>query len=98
MRRAQGQRGNAADASAHGEQPDFGPGVAYDGVYLVAEALERAGGDSAEARTELERIKDFDGVVGTYNFSVEDHRGLTEKDVAIVQATEDGFEFIGGVE
>ena len=87
-----------AYASAHGEQPDFGPGVAYDGVYLVAEALERAGGDSAEARTELERIKDFDGVVGTYNFSVEDHRGLTEKDVAIVQATEDGFEFIGGVE
>lgn len=87
-----------AYASAHGEQPDFGPGVAYDGVYLVAEALERAKGDSAKARTELEKISDFDGVVGMYNFSVEDHRGLAEKDVAIVQATRDGFEFIGGVE
>ncbi|MFD4327568.1 ABC transporter substrate-binding protein [Nocardioides sp. NPDC058538] len=85
-------------AAAHGEQPDFGPGVAYDAVYLVAEALERAEGDSADARAELEKIRDFDGVVGTYNFSVEDHRGLSEKDVAIVQATKDGFEFIGGVE
>lgn len=84
--------------AAYGEQPDFGPGVAYDGVYLVAEALGRADGDSAKARTELEQIRDYDGVVGTYNFSREDHRGLTEKDVAIVQATKDGFEFIGGVE
>lgn len=87
-----------AYVAAHGEQPDFGPGVAYDGVHLVAEALERAEGDAAQARAELEKITDFDGVVGTYNFSREDHRGLAEKDVAIVQATKDGFEFIGGVE
>ncbi|MEX0427722.1 ABC transporter substrate-binding protein [Nocardioides sp. DS6] len=84
--------------AAHGEQPDFGPGVAYDGVRLVAEALRRSQGDPVMARTELEHITDFPGVVGTYSFSGDDHRGLTEKDVAIVKATTHGFEYAGGGE
>ena len=29
----------------YGDEPDFGPGVAYDGVLLVAQALEKARGD-----------------------------------------------------
>lgn len=85
-------------SAAYGEQPDFGPGVAYDAVHLIAEALRRAGGDRVQARTELENLTDFPGVVGTYNFAEDNHRGLTVDDVAVVQATQDGFEYVGGVE
>ncbi|ALG86127.1 ABC transporter substrate-binding protein [Gordonia phthalatica] len=82
--------------AAFNELPDFGPGVAYDGVRLLVEALRRANGDSEKARTELEGIKDFPGVVGNYQFSPGDRRGLTRKDVGVVKVTTDGFEFVGG--
>lgn len=80
----------------YGEAPDFGPGVAYDAVQLVAHAIGKAGGDPAKVKSALESTTDFPGVVGTYTFSKTDHRGLTSKDVGIVQATAKGFEYVGG--
>ncbi len=77
------------------EAPDFGPGVAYDAVMLVSEALRRADGDTGQAVEELEQLRSYHGVLGTYSFSASDHRGLTVDDVAVVRATPRGFTYTG---
>jgi branched-chain amino acid transport system substrate-binding protein len=77
------------------QEPDFGPGVAYDAVKLVAEALRRSGGDAAAAVKDLAGMRTFPGVLGTYSFSASDHRGLGIDDVAIVRATRNGFDYEG---
>ena len=80
----------------YGEQPDFGPGVAYDAVLVVAEALKKANStDAAKIRTAMESIDGFTGVVGTYHMSPTDHRGLTVADVAMVQAKDGKFTYVG---
>lgn len=80
----------------YGEPPDFGPGVAYDAVLLVAEALKKAGStDAAKVRAALEKTNGFVGVVGTYRMSPQDHRGLGLEDVAVVQAKNGQFTFVG---
>lgn len=78
-----------------GGPPDLGPGVAYDGVMLVARALALAKGDRHAARIAFESITGFAGVVGTYSFSKTDHRGLGVKDVAVVRATRSAFTYVG---
>jgi branched-chain amino acid transport system substrate-binding protein len=79
----------------HGQQPDFGPGVAYDATMLVARALGDAGGDRHGVKPALENMRGVAGVVGTYSFSVDDHRGLTIDDVAIVRASRHSFDYVG---
>jgi branched-chain amino acid transport system substrate-binding protein len=81
--------------SRYGQWPDFGPGVAYDAVRLVAQALGNADGHPAAAVDALSRLRSVHGVLGTYSFSAADHRGLTVDDVAIVRATSDGFGYAG---
>jgi branched-chain amino acid transport system substrate-binding protein len=69
--------------------------VAYDATMLVARALAAADGDREATRTALESMRGVVGVVGTYNFSRDDHRGLTLGDVAIVRATRHSFDYVG---
>ncbi len=77
------------------QEPDFGPGVAYDAVMLVAAALDRSGGDPATTVKDLAGLRSFPGVLGTYSFTPADHRGLGINDVAVVRATRDGFAYEG---
>ena len=80
----------------YGEAPDFGPGVGYDAVMLIAAALKKA--DStvpAKIHAALESLEGFDGVVGTYHMSAQDHRGLIIDDVAMVQAKDGKFTYVG---
>jgi branched-chain amino acid transport system substrate-binding protein len=80
----------------YNEAPDFGPGVGYDAVLLLAEGLKKAGaGDAAKLKAALEKIDGFNGVVGTYHMSADDHRGLGLPDVAIVQAKNGAFTYVG---
>jgi len=80
----------------YGEEPDFGPGVAYDAVLVIAEALKKANStDAAKIRTAMEGIQGFTGVVGTYHMSASDHRGLNVSDVAMVQAKDGKFTYMG---
>lgn len=78
------------------ETPDFGPGVGYDAVLLVGQALKTAGSaDATKVQAALEKINGFTGVVGTYHMSANDHRGLGLPDVAIVQAKNGAFTYVG---
>jgi branched-chain amino acid transport system substrate-binding protein len=75
-----------------GSKPDFGPGVAYDAVRVLADAIAHHDGDSSTLKETLERRTGVVGVVGTYDFSPDDHRGLDIDDVAMVRVANGGFE------
>lgn len=78
------------------ETPDFGPGVGYDAVLLMGQALKNAGSsDATKIKAALEKVDGFAGVVGTYHMSADDHRGLGLPDVAIVQAKNGAFTYVG---
>ncbi len=51
-------------------------GYAHDAAAMLFTAMEKAGGDKAKIRQELENIKNFPGVSGVFNMSPDDHNGL----------------------
>ena len=54
-------------------------GYAWDAMHLVIDALRDVGGDKAKIRDHIENRKNFVGQQGVYNFSPEDHNGLTKE-------------------
>ncbi len=59
------------------EVSTFG-GHAYDAVMVLKAAIEKAGSvDSEKVRDALENLKGFVGTAGVFNFSPEDHCGLS---------------------
>jgi branched-chain amino acid transport system substrate-binding protein len=80
----------------YNEPPDFGPGVGYDAVLNIAAALRKAGSaDAKELRTALAQLAGAQGVVGTYTMSPDNHRGISLDAVAIVQAQNGRFTYVG---
>ncbi|HHY26871.1 MAG TPA: ABC transporter substrate-binding protein, partial [Desulfitobacterium dehalogenans] len=65
-------------------------GYAWDAMELILAALEKSGDNptSAQLRDEIEKIKDFKGISGVFNFSVQDHNGLVDKDMVMVEISE----------
>jgi branched-chain amino acid transport system substrate-binding protein len=60
------------------ELSSFG-GHAWDALYMVTNALEAVGNDKAAIRDYIENIKGFVGQHGVFNFSPDDHNGLTKE-------------------
>jgi branched-chain amino acid transport system substrate-binding protein len=58
-------------------------GYAWDGLQILAQALEKAGDDRAKIRDEIEKIDGYVGISGIFRFSPQDHNGLN-KDEAFV--------------
>jgi branched-chain amino acid transport system substrate-binding protein len=53
-------------------------GHAYDALMILVEAMKKAGvEDKAAIRTAIENIQGFSGTGGVFNFSAEDHNGLS---------------------
>lgn len=67
------------------QHADYGPPVAYDAVMLVAEAIKKAGTNPIKIKEALEGVKNYVGLVATYEFSKDDHRGTGRKDTVLVQ-------------
>ena len=80
----------AKDYQAKYNEPlsSFG-GHAWDAINLVADALKEVGADKAKIRDYLEAKKNFVGQHGVFNFSAEDHNGLT-KDAFQMVVVKDG--------
>lgn len=54
---------------AYSSTPDSFSALAYDSLYMVVAAIERAGTqDSVEVNKEIAATKDFEGVTGTFSF------------------------------
>jgi branched-chain amino acid transport system substrate-binding protein len=52
-------------------------GHAYDGLMILAGAIQRAGGtDAKKIRDEIEKTKGFIGTAGIFNMTATDHMGL----------------------
>ena len=75
---------------AYGEAPtNTFAGHAYDGLYLVVEALTRLdeGFTPADLRDEIEKTSGFQGIGGVFTFSATDHNGMTADDLVGYRAS-----------
>ena len=67
-------------------------GYAWDAIMIVADAMKKAGTDPAKLRDAIEQTKGYVGVSGIYNITPEDHNGLGEDSMVIVQVKDGKFE------
>ncbi|HEX3428233.1 MAG TPA: ABC transporter substrate-binding protein [Candidatus Limnocylindrales bacterium] len=69
--------------------------LGYDTVYLLADAVKRAGGtDSAAVKSAIEATKDFKGITGSITFSANSH--VPQKGVTVISVK--GGKFTLGAE
>jgi len=70
-------------------------GYAWDAIMLVAQAAKRAkSAEPAAVRDALETTRGFWGTTGEYNFSADDHNGLTEEAFVMVRITKGDWEML----
>ena len=60
-------------------------GYAWDAIYIVANAMKKAGADNEKLREGIENTKGYVGVSGIYNITAEDHNGLGMDSMVMVQ-------------
>jgi branched-chain amino acid transport system substrate-binding protein len=60
-------------------------GYAWDAVYIVANAMKKAGTNPVKLRKAIERTKNYVGVSGVYNITAQDHNGLGTDSMVMVQ-------------
>ena len=66
----------AYEAATKGQVSTFG-GHAYDALYILVGAIERAkSADPRKIRDEIEKTKGFIGTAGIFNMTAQDHMGL----------------------
>ncbi|MCL5046318.1 MAG: ABC transporter substrate-binding protein [Actinobacteria bacterium] len=70
--------------SKYGPRSTFG-GHMHDSISMVLWALEKAGPDKAKIRDTLETAKSWVGISGVFNMSNEDHNGLKEDALVMVE-------------
>lgn len=66
------------------EGDHFG-GHAWDALMLVKTAIEKGGAKPEAIRNQLEKTRKFKGIGGIFNYSVQDHAGLTKDAFVMVQ-------------
>jgi branched-chain amino acid transport system substrate-binding protein len=66
-------------------------GYAWDAIYIVTNAMKKAGTDAKKLREAIEQTKGYVGVSGIYNLSPEDHNGLGVDSMVIVQVKDGKF-------
>ena len=60
-------------------------GYAWDAIYIVANAMKKAGTNNEKLRDAIEGTKGYVGVSGVYNLTPEDHNGLGTDSMVMVQ-------------
>ena len=70
-----------------GVQPDFQTGLIWDPAVLMITALRSLGTDASatQIRDYIDKIHDFAGIAGVYDFRDGSHRGLSQKDVIVMR-------------
>jgi len=81
----------AAYKAEYGNDPENAfAALGYDTVYLLADAIKRAGGtDSAAVKTAIEATKDFPGITGAITFSADSH--VPQKGVTVIAIKNGAF-------
>ncbi|HYB21108.1 MAG TPA: ABC transporter substrate-binding protein, partial [Thermodesulfobacteriota bacterium] len=60
-------------------------GYAWDAIYIVANAMKKAGTNNERLREATEGTKGYVGVSGIYNLTPEDHNGLGTDSMVMIQ-------------
>ncbi len=60
-------------------------GYAWDAIYIVANAMKKAGTNNEALRAAIEQTKGYVGVSGVYSLTPEDHNGLGTDSMVMVQ-------------
>ena len=60
-------------------------GYAWDAIYIVANAMKKAGTDPEKLRDAIEQTKGYVGISGVYNLTPEDHNGLGTDSMILVR-------------
>jgi len=68
----------------YGPRNTFG-GHAWDALYIVLGAMEKAGTDRAKVRAAIETTRNFVGITGVFDFSPADHNGLDRRAATMIQ-------------
>ena len=66
-------------------------GYAWDAIYIVANAMKKAGTDPKALRAAIEGTRGYVGVSGIYNLTPQDHNGLGVDSMVIVQVKDGKF-------
>jgi branched-chain amino acid transport system substrate-binding protein len=66
-------------------------GYAWDAIYIVTNAMKKAGTDPKKLRDAIEQTKGYVGVSGIYNITPEDHNGLGVDSMVIVEVRDGKF-------
>jgi branched-chain amino acid transport system substrate-binding protein len=75
-----------------GTAPDMFAGVAYDSANMVLQAIRETSGERAQIRNWLEnKVKNYVGVTGVFNFGPQDHGGLKSDALVMMIADKDGW-------
>lgn len=75
-------------------RPSTFGGHAHDAFNLVVKAIEQAGPDRAKIRDALEQITGYAGISGVFNLSPEDHNGLGEDSMVLVEIKEGKWQLL----
>lgn len=66
-------------------------GYAWDAIYIVTNAMKKAGTDPKALRAAIELTKGYVGVSGIYNLTPEDHNGLDVDSMVMIQVKNGKF-------
>jgi len=69
-------------------------GYAWDAIYIVANAMKKAGVEPAKLRDAIEQTKGYVGVSGIYNLTPEDHNGLGADSMIMVRVKDGKWELL----
>lgn len=79
--------------AAYNAPADGFAGYGYDGLNILVEGLKAAGGDTAKLPEVLEKVN-YVGVTGEFKFSPQDHNGLSEDSMIMVEVKDGKFQII----
>jgi ABC-type branched-subunit amino acid transport system substrate-binding protein len=70
-----------------GLNPDFQTGIAWDPALILTSTLRELGPDASpdQIRDYIEKLHDFAGISGLYDFRDGNQRGLSQKDVVVMR-------------
>lgn len=73
--------------------PDGFAGYSYDGLNILVEALKSVDGDRSKLADAIEKVN-YIGVTGEFKFSKNDHNGLTEESMVILQVKDGKYTLV----
>jgi branched-chain amino acid transport system substrate-binding protein len=75
----------------YNEDVEYFAGIGYDTLNVVVEAMRRGATDRQQVRDGIEKIRGLVGLTGVFNFSPQDHSGLSVDSLIMLRANDGKF-------